>query len=164
LRGKRCRLACALVVPERSAAEQQEQHQNRKLSGGDALLTAVAVIPSEDEGDGKSDQECEESDLTKLDWPLKCIADIFQALQESPRSGGIDKSPPDTPQSSRKRHCAGKMRRKRRRYFAAANAGRGGLACSWFGNKVRRRATSSNCASQSKNLDIGTGVEAKLRA
>jgi len=40
--------AGALVVPERPAAQQQEQREDRGLGGGDALLTTVAVVPSED--------------------------------------------------------------------------------------------------------------------
>ena len=35
---------CALVVPERPATEQQQQRENRKLGGTDALLAAIAVV------------------------------------------------------------------------------------------------------------------------
>ena len=58
--------AGALVVPERPAAEQQEQREDRELGGGDALLAAVAVVPGEDQDDGQADQECEGREL--LDW------------------------------------------------------------------------------------------------
>ena len=65
-RSDRSRLAGALVVPERPAAEQQEQREDRELGRRDALLTAVAVVPGEDQDDGQADQECEERDLPEL--------------------------------------------------------------------------------------------------
>ena len=43
----------ALVVPERPAAEKEEERQNRKLRAGDPLLTAVAVVLGEDQNDGR---------------------------------------------------------------------------------------------------------------
>ena len=52
-------LVCALVVPERPAAEQQEQREDRELGGADALLAAVAVVPGEDQDDRQADQERE---------------------------------------------------------------------------------------------------------
>ena len=55
--------AGALVVPERPAAEQQQQREDRKLRGADALLAAVAVVPGEDQDDGQADQECEGREL-----------------------------------------------------------------------------------------------------
>ena len=48
--------AGALVVPERPAAEQQQQREHREARGRDALLTAVAVVPGEHEDDGQADQ------------------------------------------------------------------------------------------------------------
>ena len=50
--------AGALVVPERPAAEQQKQREDRELGSGDALLAAVAVVPREDQDDGQADQKC----------------------------------------------------------------------------------------------------------
>jgi hypothetical protein len=49
------RIAHALVVPERPAAEQQENRPNGELGSRDALLTAVAVVPREDQDDGQAD-------------------------------------------------------------------------------------------------------------
>ena len=51
----------ALVVPEHPAAEEQEQREDRKLGRGDALLTAVAVVPGEDHDDRQADQQSKES-------------------------------------------------------------------------------------------------------
>ena len=60
------RLARALVVPERPAAEQQEQREDRKLGCADALLTTVAVVPGEDQDDRQPDDEREQCDLPYL--------------------------------------------------------------------------------------------------
>ena len=65
------RLRCALVVPERPSAEQQEQREDRELGGRDALLTAVAVVPGEDEHDRQPDSEREHGDLPYLWGQLK---------------------------------------------------------------------------------------------
>jgi len=43
----------ALVGPERTAAEQQEQREDRELRRGDPLMTAFAVVPGEHEDEGK---------------------------------------------------------------------------------------------------------------
>ena len=61
----------------------------------DALLTAVAVVPGEDQDDGQADQEREERDLPELLRPVEGLADVLEALQESPGSGDVDQSPLD---------------------------------------------------------------------
>ena len=50
------RVTGPLVVPERPAAEQQEQREDRELGGADALLTAVAVVPREHKDNRQPDQ------------------------------------------------------------------------------------------------------------
>ena len=59
----------------------------------DALLAAVAVVPGEHQDDRQADQECEECDLPELCRPVEGLADVLQALQESPGGGDVDKSP-----------------------------------------------------------------------
>jgi hypothetical protein len=59
------------------------------------LLTSVPVVPSEDQDDGQADQEKEERDLAELWRPLESLADVLQALRESPRRNDVDHSPLD---------------------------------------------------------------------
>ncbi len=59
----------------------------------DALLATIAVIPSEDQDHGQADQEGEQRDMAELFWPVEGLADVLQALQESPGAGDVDKSP-----------------------------------------------------------------------
>ena len=60
----------------------------------DALLTAVAVVPGEDQDDRQADQECEESrSAGAVRGQSKVLADVLEALQESPGSGDVDHSP-----------------------------------------------------------------------
>ena len=65
------RFACAVVVPEGPAAEQEQQRDDRELGAADALLAAVAVVPGEDEHDGQPDQEREGGELLELLWPVE---------------------------------------------------------------------------------------------
>ena len=44
---------------------------------------------------GQPDDECEERDLPDLLRPVEGFADVLEALQESPGSGDVDKSPLD---------------------------------------------------------------------
>ena len=55
--------------------------------------TTIAVVPGEDQDDGQADQKCEERDLAELFRPVEGLADVLQALQESPGSGDVDQSP-----------------------------------------------------------------------
>jgi len=82
-------------VPEGGPAEQQEQCQDRELGGADALLTAVPVVPGQDEHDRQPDDEDEQSDLPHMLRPVEGLADVLEALQEPPGSGDVDRSPLD---------------------------------------------------------------------
>ena len=87
--------AGALVVPERPAAEQQQQREDRELGGADALLASVAVVPGEDQRRRAGRSECEERDLPELFGPVEGLADVFEALQEPPGGRDVHKSPLD---------------------------------------------------------------------
>jgi hypothetical protein len=50
---------CAVVTPEESAANQKEKGEDREFNAGDALLTAVAVVPGNYQDDRQADQEPE---------------------------------------------------------------------------------------------------------
>ena len=72
------------VVPERPAAEQQEQREDRELGNGDPLVTAIAVVPGEHEDYGQADQQCEGGELLDLFRRVEGVRDVGEALAESP--------------------------------------------------------------------------------
>ena len=80
-------------MPEGGPAEQQEQRENRKLGGAGALLAAVTVVPGQDEDDRQTDQSREQRHLADCGGPLEGVADVLQALEESPASSDVDQSP-----------------------------------------------------------------------
>jgi len=55
----------ALVGPERTATEQQEQREDRELRSGDALLAAVAVVPARSDN-RQADQQRKGRELLDL--------------------------------------------------------------------------------------------------
>ena len=59
----------------------------------DALLTAVAVVPREDEDDRQADQERERGELLDLLRPVERVADVLEALQEAPGTGDVGDPP-----------------------------------------------------------------------
>ena len=87
------RCAGMLVVPERTAAKQQEQRENRELGSGDPLLTAFAVVPGEHEDDRQSDEKRERDQLLDLAGPVVGAAEVLEALQESPGRRDVDNAP-----------------------------------------------------------------------
>ena len=59
----RWRLARAVVAPEDPAAQQEKQREDRELRCRNALLSAVAVVPGDDQDDRQSDQQRERREL-----------------------------------------------------------------------------------------------------
>jgi hypothetical protein len=47
----------AFVTPEDAAADHEQQCDDDKFGAGDALLTAITVIPGDDKHEGQTDQE-----------------------------------------------------------------------------------------------------------
>ena len=91
-RGSRSRLACALVVPERPAAEQQEQREDRKLGcsrAADHGRRGTTPGPAR----SQPDDEREHCDLPYLLGPVERLADVLEPLQESPGGGDVYNSP-----------------------------------------------------------------------
>ena len=48
-------MAALPVKPERTSAEQKQQRDDREFSADGFLVTAVAVIPGEGQGDGETE-------------------------------------------------------------------------------------------------------------
>ena len=81
------------MQPDDAAAHQEEQCEDREFRGRQTLLAAIAVVPGEDQHDRQADQECKDCELAELFRPVESLADVFEALQDSPGAGGVRNSP-----------------------------------------------------------------------
>ena len=82
-----------LVEGECSAADQQQQRDDRELGSGDALLTAVAVVPREHEDDRQADEQRQRRELLELVGPGVGVAEELEALQEAPGACDVEDPP-----------------------------------------------------------------------
>jgi hypothetical protein len=87
------RVSASLVQPKDPAAHQQEKREDRELRSRQALLATIAVVPGDDEGDGKTDQQRERAELLDLAGPVEGIAEVRETLQNPPRTSGIGDAP-----------------------------------------------------------------------
>ena len=99
--GRVCRRRCcvvttfagALVVPERPAAEDEQQRNDRELGTADPLLAAIAVVPGDDQHDGQANQQREAGELLQLLGPVQKRADVGEALKEAPGARDVGDAP-----------------------------------------------------------------------
>jgi hypothetical protein len=75
------------------ATDQQQQRDDRELGSGDALLTAVAVVPREYEDDRQADEQRQRRQLLELAGPGVGVAEELNALQQAPGACDIEDTP-----------------------------------------------------------------------
>jgi hypothetical protein len=73
--------------------DKDEQEQDRNFAASDLLLTAIAVIPGEHQHDRQAYEKHDNRELPHLLGPMKGLADILEALQESPCARDVHQAP-----------------------------------------------------------------------
>ena len=86
-------VAVVLVEGECPAPDQQQQRDDREFGSGNALLTAVAVVPGHHEDDRQADEQCQRRELLELEGPAVGVAEELEALQEAPGPCDVEDSP-----------------------------------------------------------------------
>src|SRR5574337_1347496 len=80
-------------APQQSAADSQQQGENQKLGAGDALRTAIAVVPGQHQGHEKSDHQREDQQLFELIRPAEPLRDDIEYLDQRERERHISERP-----------------------------------------------------------------------
>ena len=83
----------AVVAPEHGATHQEQERDDCKFCGGDALLPAVAVIPGNDQDDREPDQEPQGRERLQHSRPVEGGGGVGKSLQQAPGARGVRDAP-----------------------------------------------------------------------
>jgi hypothetical protein len=86
-------MAVGFAAPAASAAEQEQQRDDRQFRTADPLLAPVTVIPRKHQQQWQADEQRQGDDLPDMPWPAEGIADVAETLKESPCAGNVGDAP-----------------------------------------------------------------------